>query len=108
LRTAIFHPAALSPIRGFPKVVKRDLGEALLKIQWGATIGMPLSRPMPDVAPGAQELRLRDSTGIYRRSIWSAPQTVPCSFSTLFRRKRKKTPQLAMKLAKRRLREMTP
>jgi hypothetical protein len=54
---AIFHPAALSAIREFPKGARREIGEAVLKIQWGASIGMPLSRPMPSVARGVHERR---------------------------------------------------
>jgi hypothetical protein len=47
LQPAIFHPKALLAIRSFPKAARRGLGEAILDLQQGQRLGMPLSRPMP-------------------------------------------------------------
>lgn len=105
-RTALFHPAALSAIREFPKVARQELGEALLKIQWGATLGMPISRPMPGVAPGVQELRVRDRSGIYRAFYLVRTSNDLVLVFHAFQKKTQKTPQRDMELAKRRLREM--
>jgi phage-related protein len=66
VRPAIFHPKALEAIRSFPKPARRLLGQAVLDLQYGARVGMPLSRPMPSVGTGVQELRIRDPSGIYR------------------------------------------
>jgi hypothetical protein len=66
VKPAIFHPAARAAIRAFPTAVKRQLGQAILDLQKGHHVGMPLSRPMPEVAVGVEELRLRDAAGIYR------------------------------------------
>jgi phage-related protein len=103
---AIFHPAALTAIRSFPKVVKQELGETVLKIQWGATIGMPLSRPMPDVAPGASELRIRDRSGIYRAFYLRRSSTGAVIVFHAFQKKTQKTPRREMELGKKRLREV--
>ena len=108
LRAAVFHPAALSVIREFPKAVKRELGEALLKIQWGAAIGMPLSRPMPDVAPGVQELRIRDRSGIYRAFYLSRSADGAVFVFHAFQKRTQKTAPREMILARKRLREVLP
>src|SRR5438093_8822411 len=66
VQPALFHPKALEAIRSFPKPARHDMGEAILELQKGSRLTMPLSRPMPSIAPGAQELRVRDAAGIYR------------------------------------------
>ena len=43
-----------------------ELGSALIKLQLGMKLGMPVSRPMPAVYPGVHELRFRDASGIQR------------------------------------------
>jgi phage-related protein len=66
LKAAVFHPAAREAIRAFPEVVRRELGKAIYDLQQGKLLGMPLSRPMISVGRGAAELRIRDSSGVYR------------------------------------------
>jgi hypothetical protein len=39
------------------------LGKALLALQYGHSLSMPLSRPMPEVAAGVEELRVKDRSG---------------------------------------------
>src|SRR2546430_13272899 len=68
---AIFHPVAGSAIRLFPDAVRRELGKAIYDLQQGESLGMPLSRPMPSVASGAAELRIRDKSGVYRAFYYS-------------------------------------
>ena len=106
LPEAIFHPAALAAIKSFPKAVKHELGETLMKIQWGATIGMPLSRPMPDLAPGVCELRIRDRSGIYRAFYLVRSSAGAVIVFHAFQKKTQKTPRREMELGKRRLREV--
>jgi len=66
VKAAIFHPAAIAAIRSFPEGVRKDLGKAIFDLQKGEILSMPLSRPMPSVGPGVEELRIRDRSGIYR------------------------------------------
>jgi phage-related protein len=66
VKAAIFHPAAIAAIRLFPEGVRKDLGKAIFDLQRGEILSMPLSRPMPSVGPGVEELRIRDRSGIYR------------------------------------------
>ena len=62
MKAAIFYRAARDTIRAFPTAVKRPLGKAILDLQKGHQLGMPLS----EVAVGVEELRLRDEAGIHR------------------------------------------
>src|SRR2546421_1429214 len=71
VKPAIFHPAARSAIRLFPDDVRRELGKAIFDLQQGESLGMPLSRPMPSVASGVAELRIRDRSGVYRVFYYS-------------------------------------
>lgn len=66
VKAAIFHPAARDAIRLFPRDVRRELGKAILDLQKGVVLALPLSRPMPAVASGVEELRIRDRSGNYR------------------------------------------
>jgi phage-related protein len=71
MKAALFHPAALAAIRSFPEEVRRELGKLLYDVQMEARLGMPQSRPMPSVAPGIEELRVRDRSGVYRAFYYS-------------------------------------
>jgi phage-related protein len=51
--------------------VRRGLGKVIFDLQKGEKLSMPLSRPMSSVAPGVEELRLRDRSGIYRIFYYS-------------------------------------
>jgi len=66
VRSITFHPKALAFIREQSPTVKREIGEARRDIQKGISIGLPLSRPMPTVASGAHELRVRSVTTVVR------------------------------------------
>jgi phage-related protein len=106
VKPAIFHPAARETIRTFPVEVKRELGKAILDLQKGHTLGMPLSRPMPSVALGVEEIRIRDARGIYRVFYFKKSKRgilIPHAFV----KKTQRTPQHELKLARRRLRELS-
>lgn len=66
---------------------------------------MPLSRPMPEVAVGMEELRLRDEAGIYRAFYFKKSKR---GILILYARvkKTRKTPQHEIALARKRLKEM--
>ena len=66
MKSAILHAAAIAAIRQFPDSVRKVLGKAIFDLQRGNMPGMPMSRPMPSVARGVSELRIRDRSGIYR------------------------------------------
>ena len=102
MKPAIFHRAAREAIRAFPAAVKRQLGKAILDLQKGHQLGMPLSRPMPEVAVGVEELRIRDDAGIYRTFYFTKSKRgilIPHAFV----KKTQKTPRHEIALAGRRL-----
>lgn len=102
-----FHPSALEFIRMQSTQIRRELGEALRDLQKGLTLGMPLSRPMPSVAPGAHELRVRDATAAVRVLYVTKTAHAIVVFHA-FEKRTEKTPEREIKLAQQRLREMTP
>jgi len=59
-------PLQLPPFVSFRTAIEKCLAKAIFDLQRGNMLGMPLSRPMPSVARGVSELRIRDRSGIYR------------------------------------------
>jgi phage-related protein len=105
MRPAFFHPRAREAIKAFPEEVRKELGKAILDLQKGHTLGMPLSKPMPSVGLGVEELRMRDRTGIYRtfyfqKSLWGI------LIFHAFVKKTQKTPPQEITLGKKRLKEL--
>jgi len=66
---------------------------------------MPNSRPMPDVAAGASELRLKSEDGTYRVFYYTASRRGVLVFHA-FRKKTERTPPLEIELARKRLKEL--
>jgi len=98
VKPIIFHPTALEFIRGEDPTIRREIGEALRDLQKGFPLGMPLSRPMPDVASGAHELRVMGKhppCGCSTSSSW----LMRFWCFTRFRRRRKRPPNGKWSLA---------
>ena len=59
-----FLGSSLEDLKKFPKAARRKAGFELSKVQ----AGVPPSdwKPMPNVGPGIQELRIWDGSGTYR------------------------------------------
>ncbi len=53
-------------ILDWPDEVREDLADAIARLERGHVLSMPLSRPMPSIAKGVHELRLKDRSGVYR------------------------------------------
>ena len=105
VRPTIFHLRARDEVRALPKGVRISLGRALFALQHGYRLGMPLSRPMPAVAPGVEELRLRDSDGQYR-VFYYAKTAHGILVLRAFQKKSAQTPFAEIVIARRRLTEM--
>jgi phage-related protein len=101
----LLHPKARDAIRRFPKEVRIRLGRGLFRLQLGEQIGMPNSRPMPAVAPGVSELRVRGEDGIFRVFYYTASPLGVLVFHA-FAKKTQRTPPLEMELARKRLQEV--
>lgn len=105
MRAAIFHPKARLSIRGFPEDVRRELGKAIFDLQKGNRIGMPQSRPMPSVALGVEELRIRDRSGSFRVFYFKKSRAGILVLHA-FAKKSQKTPPYEIETARTRLKEM--
>jgi phage-related protein len=92
-------------IADFPEEIRRDLADALARLDAGHILSMPLSRPMPSIGKGVHELRFRDRFGIYR-VIYVLVGGGVIYLIHAFMKKDKKTPQPNVDLAKRRLKEL--
>ena len=53
-------------LQDFPEEVRGDVLDAIEKLRAGLQLSMPLSRPMPSLGQGINELRLKDRSGQYR------------------------------------------
>jgi len=105
MKAAVFHPAARAAIRSFPEPVRRELGKAIFDLQKGEALAMPLSRPMPLLAAGAAELRIRDRAGIYRTFYYTRSSMGILIFHA-FVKKGRTTPKHELGLARKRLKEL--
>ena len=105
MRPILFHPKARDAIRRFPKEVRLRLGKGLFRLQMGERIGMPNSRPMPVVADGVSELRVKSKDGAYRAFYYTESARGVIVFHALVK-KTQQTPPLELELARKRLKEV--
>lgn len=105
MQSIVLHPNARDAIRRFPKEVRVRLGRGLFRMQLGERIGMPNSRPMPAVAPGVSELRVKGEDGIFRVFYYTASLRGVLVFHA-FVKKSQRTPPLEIELARKRLKEL--
>jgi phage-related protein len=100
-----FHPGARAEIKDMSPAIRKKLGLLLWELQQGHTLSMPDSRPMPIVALGVEELRVKDESGQYRAFVVrKTPQAILVLH--VFIKKSRETPQGAIELARRRLKEL--
>jgi phage-related protein len=50
----------------FSRAARLEAGELLRRLQEGESLGLPRSRPMPDIGPGCHELRVTDEKTTHR------------------------------------------
>ncbi|MBI2604663.1 MAG: type II toxin-antitoxin system RelE/ParE family toxin [Deltaproteobacteria bacterium] len=105
MKVAILHPKARQVLRSFPEEARREMGKAIFDLQKGNSLGMPLSKPMPDVALGVEELRVQDASGIYRTFYYKKSKQGILILHA-FGKKSQKTPPREMEIARKRLKEM--
>ena len=99
-----FHPACRREIARLPVEIRCDLADALARLDLGHRLSMPLSRPMPELATSAHELRLRSREGEFRVMYAFLPKDEVAVLHA-FKKKTRTTPVLSMEVARRRLRE---
>jgi phage-related protein len=105
VKSIIFHPKALEIIRAEDPAIRRVIGEALRDLQKGLHLGMPLSRPMSDLASGAHELRVTGQTTAVRVFYFVKLAEAILVFHA-FQKQSQKTPKREMALGKQRLKEV--
>lgn len=105
MKPALFHPKVREILRGFPEEVRRELGKIIFDLQKGAKLSMPLSKPIPSVGPGVEELRIKDRAGAFRAFYLTRNANAVLIFHA-FQKKTQKTPQKEIEIGKRRLQEM--
>jgi phage-related protein len=101
----VFHPKARDAIRRFPKEARIRLGRGLFRLQTGEQLGMPNSRPMPEVGAGVSELRVKAEDGAYRVFYFTASSWGVLVFHA-FVKKSQRTPPLEIELGRKRLKEL--
>ena len=104
-KLVIFHKRARDVIKGFSKAVRTDIGELLFDLQRGECIGLPDARPMPTIAVGAYELRVKDADGVYRVFYYLKSAEGILVFHA-FAKKTQTAPQKEIETARKRLWEM--
>ncbi len=105
MKLAVFHPKARDAIKDFPEEVRREFGKVIFDLQKGKKPSMPLSRSMASVAPGVEELRVRDRSGAYRVFYYTKLVDSVLIFHA-FVKKTQKTPASEIALAQKRLKEI--
>lgn len=105
MKPAIFYPLVRETLRSFPDDVKREIGKAIFDLQRGERLTLPISRSMPSVGSGAEELRIKDRTGAYRVFYYTKSERGILVFHA-FVKKSRKTPQHEIDLGKKRLKEV--
>ncbi|MBI2339123.1 MAG: type II toxin-antitoxin system RelE/ParE family toxin [Deltaproteobacteria bacterium] len=105
MKQAIFHVKAREVIKTFPDDVRKEVGKAILELQKGYNLSMPLSKPVPAVALGVEELRIKDASGIYRTFYYKKSSRGILIFHA-FVKKTQKIPDHDIGLARKRLKEM--
>jgi phage-related protein len=105
MKPALFHPKVRAILRTFPEEVRRELGKAIFDLQKGAILGMPLSKPIPSVGRGVDELRIKDRSGVFRVFYLSKRANAVLVFHA-FQKKTQKTLQRDIELGQKRLEEM--
>lgn len=101
LAVLIYEPARKEILR-WPLEVKKELGSILTKLQKGAKVDYPDTESMPTVAPGVVEIRVKDSTGIYRAFYVIKVNHGILVFHS-FKKKSQKTPRQEIDTAQKRL-----
>ena len=55
-----------SELARFPETIREDIADLLIRLDFGQTLSLPISRPMPSIGKRVHELRLCDRSGEYR------------------------------------------
>ena len=105
MQTIRIHKSVAKEIKKLNPELGIRIVEILDLLAQGESIGMPLSRPMPDIAGGSHELRLKDKSGQYRVFYYTKVSNMLIVFH-FFKKKSQSTPKKEIDIAQKRLRSM--
>ena len=100
-----FHVSVLKEMRSLDAMFKMKIADFMALLASGESLSMPVSRPMPSVAVGAHELRIKDPTGQYRIFYFTKHKEAILVFH-MFKKKTEATPKRDLEVAQKRLEEM--
>lgn len=99
------HRQVAKDIEKLDPFTRSRLAELFSLLAAGANLGLPVSRPMPTVASGTHELRLKDRTGQYRVFYFTKSADAVLVFHFI-KKKTEATPHHELEIARGRLKEM--
>lgn len=105
MKTVSFHIKVLKELEKTDFELRRHIFELLGQLSFGEFLGMPVSRPMTSIWPGAHELRIKDRTGQYRVFYYLKNQDSILVFH-FFKKKTEKTSSHDLKIGRQRLKEL--
>ena len=85
----------------FSKAARIEAGFHLRLLQMGETLGMPVSRPMPEIGDRCHELRIKDRDSDWRIVYRLDKDEIVVIH--IFRKKTRKTPRLVLDTCRHRL-----
>ncbi len=99
------HKIAAKSIAKMGIDIRLRIAELLDLVAHGEGLEMPVSRPMPSIANGVHELRVKDASGQYRVFYYTKVRDEILVFHC-FKKKTSATPKKELDLAKKRLKEL--
>ena len=105
MQTIRIHKNVAKEIKKLNPELGIRIAEILDFLAQGESLGMPLSRPMPDIAGGSHELRVKDERSQYRIFYYTKVSNMLLVFH-FFKKKSQATPIKEIDLAQKRLRSM--
>ncbi len=102
-------PGGRSPVEdfllGLPEATRLEVADALLLLESGQTLEMPLSRNLGAIHPGLHELRFRDKAGQVR-VIYYIKKGEAIYLVHAFRKKTQTIPRRELEIIHKRLKEI--
>lgn len=105
MKAVRFHKKVEKELSTVDVFTRSKIAELLVLIARGESIGLPASRPMPSVAQGALELRIKNAAGQYRVFYFVKFREAILVFHA-FKKKTQETPKIEIETGQRRLGEM--
>jgi phage-related protein len=82
------------------ETARREVGFLLRRLQGGERLGMPHSRPMPDIGASVHELRVRDGSHNWRVIYRIDPDAI--TIAEVFAKTTRSTPRTVIELCQKR------